>query len=112
MFGNRKPSDARHVYEPIPCKIRQWSDMTGCTTPGCGLRWDTNDPNPPCCPRLAVARGRIALGRHYPSTPSPYAYQAGSRWALWASLIVLSALTGWTYGADILAWLMVLWLGL
>lgn len=98
------------IYEPIPCKIRQWSDETGCTV--CGLRWDTNDPDPPRCPRLAVARGRVALGRHYPSTPSPYRYQTGSLWPLWLALAVLAAAVGWVHGPSILAWLMIQWLGL
>jgi hypothetical protein len=47
--------------EEIPCKIRQWGDETGCITPGCGLRWDTNDLNPPRCPRYAVAVQRRKL---------------------------------------------------
>lgn len=36
-----------------PCSHVQASDMTFCST--CGLRWDTNDPSPPECPRKKVA---------------------------------------------------------
>lgn len=32
-----------------PCRIQQWSDETVCTV--CQLRWDTNDPEPPKCPK-------------------------------------------------------------
>lgn len=31
------------------CRVYQLSDQTICTT--CGLEWDTNDPEPPECPR-------------------------------------------------------------
>ena len=36
-----------------PCSHVQVSDMTFCST--CGLRWDTNDPCPPECPKKKVA---------------------------------------------------------
>lgn len=91
-FEGTPPKGYAGFYEPIPCMIRQWGDRAGCTTPGCGLRWATNDPNPPRCPRLAVARGRVAPGRHYPSTPSPSPHQKG---LLGLLLAIMAALAVW-----------------
>lgn len=88
-----------------PCKIRQWSDMTGCITEGCGLKWDTNDSRPPLCPRWAVARGKVAVPGYPSSCPSRSPLLAGSAWQFWASLIILAAAIGWVHGTDILAWL-------
>lgn len=46
---------ARIVEEqpsPKRCSIRQWSDQMSCST--CHLIWDTNDPDPPMCPKTGT----------------------------------------------------------
>ncbi len=35
--------------DPKPCRVVTVGDQSFCAT--CGLRWDTNDPEPPKCPR-------------------------------------------------------------
>lgn len=39
------------VWPAKACGARQYSDQMLCE---CGLAWDTNDPEPPACPRLAA----------------------------------------------------------
>lgn len=46
--------------KPKGCSIRQYSDQMNCST--CHLYWDTNDPDPPVCPKTRKALPES--GRH------------------------------------------------
>lgn len=82
-----------------PCMIRQWGDMTGCIKPDCGLRWDTNDSNPPVCPSYAVAVQRRKVGEvsqaqqrlsalySEPAWPLRRILDVGGKWALGLALV-------------------------
>jgi hypothetical protein len=52
------------------CQIRQYSDETVCSY--CGLRWDTNDRNPPACGQNTLRPINAAKRR-----PSPVAVKKG-----------------------------------
>ena len=109
------PSDLRHVsshsgareaasyYEGIPCMIRQAGDSTWCQTAGCGLRWDTNEEDPPKCPRIAVQQARRSAG-YYPSRHAPSPHQAGSAWKLWLVVIILISLAAYSVHQEIIGW--------
>lgn len=43
----------------MACQIKQAGDSSWCDT--CGLKWDTNDPVSPVCPRPKTTDGRIPL---------------------------------------------------
>lgn len=45
----RRPVDIVSGTVIPRCQVRQYSDMMSCSA--CGLAWDTNDPDPPRCPR-------------------------------------------------------------
>lgn len=80
-----------HTHEAIPCMIRQAGDSTWCQTAGCGLQWDTNEADPPRCPRIAVQQAmRSAATRVAPPSHS-------TRWRGWLGLLlaVLAALGSW-----------------
>lgn len=38
------------------CEARQYSDQMLCDR--CGLQWDVNDPDPPCCAQVRQAKDR------------------------------------------------------
>jgi hypothetical protein len=98
----RKAALAYGVNAMPPCIVRQFGDLTMCVKPGCGLRWDTNDSEPPACPAWAVARGKVAVPGYPTSGDTPSPHQAGSWWPLWVSLAILAAVVIWVHGPDIL----------
>lgn len=93
-----------------PCIIRQAGDSTWCAKPGCGLRWDTNDPEPPLCPRWAVAQRRkeFRVGEAQRRLSDLYSeprerlwriLDVGGKIALAVTLAVVAAYVGMTWFA-------------
>lgn len=86
-----------HTHEAIPCMIRQAGDSTWCQAAGCGLRWDTNEADPPRCPRIAVQQARRSAATRVAS-PS-----RSTRWRGWLGLL-LAVLAAGSWAAYV--WLM------
>lgn len=107
------PIAARSVVDLPPCIIRQAGDSTFCAADGCGLRWDTNDPEPPGCPRSRVSLAR--LGREAQRRIAPYSEPRRREKGIWVACVAL-AIAGayllWDLSPRIVAALIVLWLTL
>lgn len=58
------------MSRPTSCKARQHSDQMSCV---CGLAWDMNDPDPPECRKVAVAKQELAAIRHTLEEPTRWA---------------------------------------
>lgn len=91
-----------------PCIIRQAGDHTWCAEPGCGLRWDTNDPEPPLCPAYAVAvqrRSSRELGQAQRRLSALYSEPSRRLWGIWPAGVAL-ALAGAYLAWNFVAWLL------
>jgi hypothetical protein len=96
----------RGMVDIPPCKIRIASDTTYCAADGCGLRWDTNDPEPPGCPHSRVSLAR--LGRDAQRRIAPYSEPQRRHTGLlpvYLSFAAAVAALGWRYWPNILYWL-------
>lgn len=112
------------IAELPPCIIRQWGDMTGCVKEGCGLRWDTNDPEPPLCPAFAIGRpqshgnarrvsqAQARLSALYSGSPGRLSAFLWTGLPLSLAFGLSIAYLGWFYGPHIVTWLAVKWLSL
>lgn len=94
-----------------PCIIRQAGDHTWCAKPGCGLSWDTNDPEPPICPTYAVAvqrRSSRELGQAQRRLSALYREPSRRLWGIWPAGVALAlagAYLAWDQGPRFVAWL-------
>lgn len=67
------------MNRPTSCKARQHSDQMSCA---CGLAWDMNDPDPPECRKVVVAKQELSAMRHIISEPTRWAVKKNGLVAL------------------------------